>query len=153
MLLYIDVLQDKAFTYDGGHDIHSALDLSREPAVQQVAKGYGFEKPKDQANATEIAENNVAKRQFQTEYLEYWNSSKQLSGTGRPADAVIMPIAPFAAARHGRYHYYGYTTVVNTLDFTSCAIPVSNVDKDLDGVDQEFQPMNDRDRLVQDDCK
>jgi amidase len=66
---------------------------------------YGHVRP--QYDATQIAAVNVEKRQYQKEYMEYWNSTVQATGTGRPIDAVICPLAPFAAARPGRYSYYG----------------------------------------------
>ena len=83
--------------YDGGADIHSALSLSGEPIVPQVARLYGQE-PSPEAVASEISATNVAKREYQKEYMEYWNSSQDLTGTGRPVDAFIMPLAPFPAA-------------------------------------------------------
>jgi amidase len=57
--------------------------------------------------ASEIAAVNVAKRAYQKEYMEYWNSTSSLTSTGRPVDAVISPLAPFAAARPDMYDYYG----------------------------------------------
>ncbi|KAG8532789.1 uncharacterized protein KY384_002667 [Bacidia gigantensis] len=141
----------KAYVYDGGHDIHKNLRLSGEPALPQIVGSYGKDEPNKQADATAIAANNVAKRSFQKEYLDYWNSTSTQSGTGQPADAFIMPIAPFAAARHGRYRYYGYTTIINTLDYTACAIPVTNIDKNIDRIDENFQPLSDLDKQVHED--
>jgi amidase len=63
--------------------------------------------PGTEFTATQIAETNVAKRDYQKEYMEYWNGTASLTGTGRPVDAVITPLAPFAASRHGMYGYYG----------------------------------------------
>ena len=51
--------------------------------------------------------------------MEYWNGTAVLSGTGRPIDAIITPVAPFAAAREKRYKYYGYSAIFNALDYTS----------------------------------
>ena len=52
--------------YDGGADIHRALNLSGEPIVPQVAAGYGHE-PFEPTTASEIAATNVAKREYQKE--------------------------------------------------------------------------------------
>ena len=71
----------------------------------QIAEVYG--KVKKQFTASEIAAVNVQKRQFQKEYMEHWNSTASLTGTGRPVDAIISPLAPFAAARPEKYNYYG----------------------------------------------
>ena len=39
--------------------------------------------------------------------MEYWNSTASHTGTGSPVDAIVTPLAPFAAARPGMYDYYG----------------------------------------------
>ena len=75
--------------------------------------------PFEQANATQIHANNVAKREFQKSYLDYWNASAALSGTGRPVDAIVIPVAPFAAAREKKHKYYGYSVNFNVLEYTS----------------------------------
>ena len=71
----------------------------------QVLEAYGTLKP--QLSASEISAVNVAKREYQREYLEYWNNTSALTGTGRPVDAIIGPVAPFPAARPNMYSYYG----------------------------------------------
>ena len=144
--------QAKTWVYDGGLDIRTALDLSGEPIASQVEAAYG-KQPKEQFNASEIAATNVEKRQYQKEYLEYWNSTVNLTGTGRAVDGLIMPVAPFAAARPKRYIYYGYSTIINLLDYTSCVIPVTNVDKNIDLVETDFKPIDDLDKEVWADCK
>ena len=138
--------------YDGGADIHGALGLSGEPLVPQIAGLYG-DKPSKEFSGSEISANNIAKREYQKEYMEYWNSTQERTGTDRPVDALIMPLAPFAAARPGTYKYLGYSTIVNVLDYTSCVIPVTIANKSLDLVDKNFKPINDLDKGVADLCK
>lgn len=36
------------------------------------------------------------------EYLDHWEATTSLTGTGRPVDAIITPAAPFTAPPHGR---------------------------------------------------
>ena len=85
--------------------------------------------------------------------MEYWNSTTSLTGTGRPVDAFILPVAPFAAARRERCNYYGYTNIINILDYTSCVIPVTSVDKSVDRVDKNFKTRSDLDKQISEDCK
>ncbi|MCJ1262208.1 Acetamidase [Lobaria immixta] len=140
----------KTYKYDGGADVHKALGLSGEPISPQVARIYGSEQ--FQAfSADEIAATNIAKREYQKEYMDYWNSTKDLTGTGRPVEAFIMPCAPFPAARIDAYHHLGYTTIVNALDYTACTIPVTSVDQDVDVVDKNYRPSNKVDKRVADD--
>ncbi len=138
-----------SWTYDGGADIHNALGLSGEPMVSQISGMYG--KKRDEASASKISANNIAKREYQKDYMEYWNSTAHLTTTGRPVDAMIAPLAPFAAARPDRYKYYGYSNIYNTLDYTSCVVPVTNVDKEVDVVNKSFKPVSQQDKDTQED--
>ncbi|KAI4129007.1 MAG: hypothetical protein LQ338_002474 [Usnochroma carphineum] len=139
----------KAWTYDKGADIRSAFALSGEPMAPQISGTYGADFADEPAkDATHIAANNVAKREYQKEYMEYWNSTAELTGTGTPVDVVIAPVAPFAAARPNRYDYYGYSVIVNALDYTACTLPVTTVDQHIDTVDPSFKPVGELDRKV-----
>ena len=137
--------------FDGGADIRNAINLSGEPMVPQISGFYG--NPSEAASASEIAATNIAKREYQKEYMEYWNSTTDLTGTGRPVDAVIMPIPPFPAARPEKYNYYGYSAICNVLDYTACTVPVTCVDKGIDSVDKAFKPINELDQRNMDTCK
>lgn len=145
-------MQLTTWVYDGGANVHAAFALSGEMVAEQVANAYGY-KPTDEMTASKIAETNVAKRQYQKEYMEYWNSTEKHTGTGRPVDAFIAPLAPFPAARPTKYSYYGYSTFVNLLDYTSCVIPVTTVDEKVDVIDKNFKPVSEQDQKVWNDCK
>ena len=132
--------------------MHEAFGLSGEPVSEQIANAYGH-KPTDEMTASKIAATNILKRAYQKEYMEYWNSTEKHTGTGRPVDAVIAPLAPFPAARPLKYSYYGYSTFVNLLDYTSCVIPVTTVDKKVDVIDKNFKPVSEQDQKVWNDCK
>ncbi len=113
---------------------------------------YG-DKPFEQMKASEIAENNLAKREYQKEYMEYWNSTEALTGTGRPVDALIIPVAPFSAPRPQKYTYYGYSTIFNVLDYTCCTIPITYADQNVDVVAKDFKPISDLDKAVAEGCE
>lgn len=138
----------KIWSFDGGADCRKDFELSGEPPAPQVIME---ESP--QASASEIMATNIAKRELQKEYLEYWNSTAEQSGTGRPVDAVISPLAPFAAARPALYTYYGYSTWVNVLDYTSVVVPVTIVDKTIDKKIEGFKAVSETDQKTQDTCK
>jgi amidase len=93
--------------------VHDALALADEPMISQIKGEYGT--LRKERTASQIADVNVRKRQLQKEYMEYWNSTSALTGTGRPVDAVISPIAPFAAARPNMFKYYGMCLLHTTL--------------------------------------
>ncbi|KAL8924465.1 MAG: hypothetical protein Q9172_002676 [Xanthocarpia lactea] len=144
----LDILM-AAWTYDNGADIRSAFELSGEPMTPQIASIYGADSnPHPPKDATFIAANNVAKREYQKEYMEYWNSTAAMTGTGKPVDIVIAPVAPFAAARPNNFLWYGYTAFVNLLDYTACTLPVTTVDKSVDVTDPFFKPVSELDATV-----
>ncbi|KAF1828551.1 amidase [Decorospora gaudefroyi] len=138
----------KTWVYDGGADVRSAFELSGEPMSPQVAFYQSLDK---QFTGSEIAATNVEIRRLRKEYLDYWNSTADETGTGRPVDALISPLAPWPAARREKYTYYGYTTWVNALDYTSVVVPVTNVDKRVDVRDVGYQALNELDKRIQDD--
>ncbi|EFQ84968.1 hypothetical protein PTT_20250 [Pyrenophora teres f. teres 0-1] len=138
-----------SWVYDGGNDVRSAFNLSGEPMSPQVSFYGSLTK---EFSATEIAATNVELRRLKKEYMEYWNSTAQQTGTGRPVDAILSPLAPFPAARRERYKYYGYSSFANVLDYTSVIVPVTNVDKSIDGrVGEGYQAIDEQDQRHQDD--
>ena len=147
------VLNDTGFrswVFDGGRNVREAFALSGEPMAPQV---HLYQNEMKEFSATEIAETNVAMRALKKEYMEYWNSTAKQTSTGRPVDAVISPLAPWPAARREKYKYYGYSTWVNALDYTSVAFPVTNVDKSVDVKSSDFKAVDEKDQEIQDDCK
>ncbi|KAF1941663.1 amidase [Clathrospora elynae] len=138
----------KPWVYDGGSDVRSAFALSGEPMSPQVAM---YASPTKEFTASEIAATNVAMRTIKKEYLDYWNSTQAETGTGRPVDAVICPIAPFPAVRREKYKYYGYSTWVNVLDYTSVVVPVTVVDKRVDKKEEVYQAIDEKDQSVYDE--
>lgn len=140
----------KTWVYDGGKDVHGAFALSGEPISPQIKLSYG-DKPKEEFTASQIAANNVEKRRFQKEYLDYWNSTVEETGTGHPVDGVISPVAPYPAARPEKYNYYGYTAFVNGLDYTSVVVPVTTADKTKDKYADGYEPTSELDKKTFDD--
>ncbi|KAJ4299003.1 hypothetical protein N0V90_004247 [Kalmusia sp. IMI 367209] len=140
----------KTWNFDAGSDLKSAFALSGEPLLPQVAS---FEYLDKHYTAAEIAAVNVRLRELKKEYMEYWNSTAKASKSGRCVDAIIGPAAPWPAARREKYDYYGYSTWVNALDYTCVVVPVTQVDKAIDRVDQGYKPLDERDRICYESCK
>ncbi|KAK5994234.1 Acetamidase [Cladobotryum mycophilum] len=139
----------QTWMFDGGEDIHAQFRLSGEPVIPQISKLYGIE-PFAQKHASDVAAINVAKRNYQKEYMDYWNSSAAKTQSGQPVDAVIMPLAPYPAARPNEFHYYHYSMIINCLDYSSVAIPVTQVDKNIDIADRDYTPANAKDQHAHD---
>ena len=141
----LEDLAFKTWAYDGGRDCHAAFQLSGEEPVPQIWDMYRELQP--EYTATDIAANNVDKRNLQKVYMEYWNSTATKTHTGRPADCILMPANPFAAARPEGHRYAMYTTWVNVMDYSAVVVPVTTCDKDVDKRIEGFQPLNERDEF------
>ncbi|KAL1960109.1 hypothetical protein VTO42DRAFT_281 [Malbranchea cinnamomea] len=140
-------LAEQIYSLDSGADISHHLNLSGEPLPPQVELIHGRDKQK---TAQEIAAINVAKREYQKAYLDYWNSTASLTGTGRPVDGFLSPVAPWAAVMPSKYTYILYTLYVNTLDYTSVVFPVTKADKSIDVAPSDYTPLSDADKVVYD---
>lgn len=113
---------------DGGADSKHHFGLSGEPRAPQI---IGCESGV-QMTASEICALNVAKREYQKQYMDYWQSTAELTGTGRPVDGLFCPSAAHAAVLPSEYKSVGYSAFVNVLDYTSVVIPVTFADKNID---------------------
>lgn len=51
--------------------------------------------------AFELWQLHAERRTLQKEYLDHWNATRDLTGTGRPVDAIISPVAAYPAPPHG----------------------------------------------------
>lgn len=54
-------------------------------------------------SAYELWQFQKQKRDLRQEYLEHWNNTTRETGTGRPVDAIIAPVAPYSAMPHGMH--------------------------------------------------
>ncbi|KAJ6520067.1 general amidase [Mycena sanguinolenta] len=86
------------------------------------------------------------KRDLREEHFKHWADTVTQTGTGRPVDAIISPVAPHTALRHGWHRNAHYTMPWNLLDYPSVVIPVSKVDQALDVKQprEEFHTTEDR---------
>jgi len=60
----------------------------------------------------EIWDLQLEKTAYQKKMLKAWNDTAKRTKTGKPMDAFIMPIAPFAAVTHNNYDHVSYTSWV-----------------------------------------
>ena len=64
------------------------------------------------ATINELWELQIQKTAYQKKVLEAWNDTVNRTKNGKPIDAIIMPIAPFAAVLHNQFDYFLYTAWV-----------------------------------------
>lgn len=117
--------------------------------ASQIGNFYGKE-PVAEATATHIAQTNLDHRKWKKEYMDAWNSTASATGTGKPMDAIIAPLAPYPAARPGLFLWYGYSMFVNGLDYTAVTIPVTIASKATDKYEDGYKPLSDQDKQAYD---
>ncbi|EXJ93263.1 hypothetical protein A1O1_01655 [Capronia coronata CBS 617.96] len=139
------ILMD-ALTADGGADVRYHLGLSGEPQPEQIGVNRQQE---EQKNVLEVAAINIAKREYKKAYLEYWNSTKDLTDTGRPVDAVLCPVTAHSPITPNKSRSMEYTLVSSLLDYTAVVIPVTHVKKEVDLPHTSMEYLSEWDKLAQ----
>lgn len=134
---------------DGGADVTEHFALSGEEPVEQIILETGL----PQKTASEIAALNIAKREWQKKYMDYWNSTAKLTGTGRPVDGVFVPPAPHAAVIPQKSAPVGYTSFLNVLDYSTVVIPVTRADQAVDVPYTGDAFFGETDKKVHAECK
>lgn len=67
---------------------------------------------------------NQQREAFRLKLLEHWNDTSARSGTGRPVDAIIAPVAPTLAPKHDTTRWWGYTSYWNLADYPAAVFPM-----------------------------
>ncbi|PVI01725.1 amidase [Periconia macrospinosa] len=142
----------EVWTMDGGTDVQAAFALSGETTSPQVSYLLSLSGDDGEKRASHIAGVNVALREYRKRYLDYWVGTREVTGTGRPVDAVICPLAPTPSARREMFKYVGYSVWVNALDLTSVVLPVApGVDRERkEDAEEGYVPLSQLDKEVHD---
>ncbi|CAI4212091.1 unnamed protein product [Parascedosporium putredinis] len=120
---------------DGAHDVQAHISRSGEPIIPNLKSRFGLREPMPLLQYQDLTMQGL---DFENRYADYWNST----GTedGHAVDAFIMAPAPHAAVIPGKYLTPGYTEVINLLNYSAVALPVTRADKALDVVDTDYIP-------------
>lgn len=100
---------------------------------------------------------NLKTRALKEQFAESWDSTASRTVSGRVIDALVMPSSPAVGYPHDFNIYWGYTSLLNLIDYPSVILPITNftVDTQLDPVDHSYQPLktNPYDRPNYELCK
>lgn len=82
---------------------------------------------------------------------------------------MILPVSPYAGLIPGKFlypsklevlnigmevdHLSAYTSIMNVLDYPSVVIPVTFVDKEVDTIYTNYEPLNQEDKENMDTCE
>ncbi|KAI0299765.1 general amidase [Multifurca ochricompacta] len=115
----------KAVVSQTGEPLLKSMGATNSPEPAAYIKSTGI-------SAFELFKIQKKRALLRKEYLDYWQSTKALTSTGRPVDAIISPVAPFPPPPHGKNTSAEYTLIWNVLDYPACVFPVTKVDPVLD---------------------
>ncbi|KAI5861637.1 amidase signature domain-containing protein, partial [Durotheca rogersii] len=135
-------------TANGGYDFFKQLDLSKEPLIEEMESEFPDSRPIAPLDIKEVEEAVIKMKKYKAEYQEYWLSTARNTSTGRPVDALILPVWPSAATIPGSPGYGGYIGPANVLDHCTLVIPVTRADKFIDIVDEAYEPANETDKSI-----
>ncbi|KAK4033688.1 amidase signature domain-containing protein [Parachaetomium inaequale] len=132
---------------DGCPDAYEAIQLSGEPIVPEIDNVFPGGKLRQPMPLPEYEQVVLHMKDFRNRYNDYWMSSAQNTHTGRPVEAVISPVTPYAGILPGKFQYSPYTSSLNVLDLPSVVIPVTFADKAVDKLDPNYAPLTEKDRV------
>ncbi|GAB1317295.1 amidase [Madurella fahalii] len=132
---------------DGCPDAYNAIKMSGEPFVPEIDNVFPDGKLRPPIPLPEYEKAVIHMREYRDRYNDYWMSSATKTHTGRPVEAVIAPVTPYAAVLPGNFKYSRYTSFLNVLDFVNIVIPVTFANKDIDQVSSDYRPLTDKDRV------
>ena len=134
---------------DGGQEEFAAIEASGEP-LRPLSKFI----LKDNQRVKKLTVEDIwywtrKRESYKTEYAEIWNHTATGRGkTGEPegmVDVILCPVGPGAAPPLDCARYWGYTAQWNLLDYPALIFPVTKVNSEVDMVDQDYRPMNEKD--------
>ncbi|KAI0361660.1 general amidase [Trametes cingulata] len=143
------------FLADGSEDYNSCL-TTGEPLINSMNPNAdpndipAFRIPRQPLTAYQLWQLNKERRALRKAHLDRWEATISETGTGRPIDGLICPVAPYAAVPHGQTRSSIYTVIWNTMDAPALVIPVTKVDPRVDVKPAREEFWSEEDRVVHD---
>ncbi|KAI5120833.1 hypothetical protein M0805_007020 [Coniferiporia weirii] len=117
----------KLYFLDGGEEYEAILKETGEPPVPQTK--WILDQVPNNGKPFSIGETfrlNLEREAFRHKLLKHWNDTKTRTGTGRPVDAILAPVAPTLAPKHDTTKWWGYTSYWNLADYPAAVFPVGH---------------------------
>ncbi|CDR44205.1 CYFA0S14e00804g1_1 [Cyberlindnera fabianii] len=137
----LDTIITEFFLSDGGEHCKEYAGLTGEPFFPYMEM---YNKCKEKG-VSELWDLHAERTTLMKRYIDRWAASASMTSTGKPIDAILMPVSPYSGVGHGKFRYVGYTAWVNALDYTAGTVPVLRADKSIDKKEADYVPKNSRD--------
>ena len=134
---------------DGGSEETAAIEASGEPWMS-LSEFIIKDNPHVKRRSIEEVWEWTAKREaYRDTHAKHWTSTATgKTSEGLPdgmVDVILCPVGPGAAPPLNCSRYWCYTSQWNLLDYPALVFPVSKVDKEVDGREEGYQPVNEKD--------
>lgn len=84
--------------------------MQTEPWLPEIVSTWGpLLPPSERPTVADAWANQNERQLLATSWLERWNSTQELSGTGRPIDGLFFPAFPHPAKPHQDTFPYAYS--------------------------------------------
>ncbi|KAK9462318.1 amidase signature domain-containing protein [Lipomyces oligophaga] len=144
-----DEISDNAvdhFKVDGGAFLLSQLAITGEPLT--VANQNGGLYPDVKRGISDFYAYCSARAELQRAWLQYWEDTSKKTKTGRPVDALLLPIQSFPPRPEGYMIRSHFSRTWNNLDYPGLIFQAGKIDMSKD--DKEMPPpLNNMDERVQ----
>jgi amidase len=140
---------DSFFSADGGAEFRADLSASDEPFPTWLAAPA----KRPAQTVSETWANQAERDRIAEAWLDRWNGTEDVTGTGRPIDALIMPGMHYPAIRHGCAKGSNYAAIGAVLDLTTGVVPVTRVCPVKDQTPRDWTPKLEGDVEVMENCK
>lgn len=74
-------------------------------ALEGVSSGLEWAGPGEALSAYALWQIQKRRAALRKEHLDMWAKTVEITGTGRPVDAIISPVAAYASVPHGKNAY------------------------------------------------
>ncbi|CEL10468.1 Putative Acetamidase-B [Aspergillus calidoustus] len=129
-----------------GHKVVPWKPYKHNHGCELMNRVWAADASTDPIGIKELWEIQTERWAYQNEYLEKWREAEDQLGT--VLDAIIAPVAPAAAVRHGRF---GYSFLINLLDFISVVVLVGFAEAGIDRRNQVYVLVSELDKAMQEE--
>ncbi|KAH8897576.1 general amidase [Thozetella sp. PMI_491] len=135
-------ISSRMFYTVGTGFIKDALSQSGEPPIPSIK--HKVDVPS--GTVEQLAEAHKNWNAYKDAHLQWWMQTARQTSTGRPVDALLLPVCASVSFPHDYVQLWGYNSIYNMLDHPCVTLPVTEVDKTIDHTDLTYEAVSDKDR-------